>query len=101
MNGPSPCNVGKSSAWITPATRESCTPVHCAVRGISFGVSVGLSTLSITWMTPLLVETSASVTVASLTMTPPLTVKERGCPLAASADIHSVTAAEGTFPATT
>ena len=52
-------------------------------------------------MTPLLVPTSASVTVAPLTMTPPLTVNERGCPFTASADIHSVTAEEGTFPATT
>ena len=101
MKGPSPCKVSSNSAWMTPETSEACSPVHCAVRGISFGVSVGVSTLSMTWMTPLLVATSASVTFAPLTMTPSFTVNESGCPLTASALMHSVTAVEGTLPATT
>jgi len=68
---------------------------------MSFGVSEGVSTLSITCMTPLLVFTSAKVTVASLTITPPSTVNDNGCPFTASADKHSVTAEEGTTPGTT
>ena len=52
-------------------------------------------------MTPLLVETSGSVTVASLTMTPPSTVNDNGCPFTAVADKHSVTALAGTSPETT
>ena len=63
---------------------------------------VGVSTLSITWMIPLLVGTSVAVTVASLTITPSApTVKERGFPLTAVADKHSVTLAAGTSPAST
>ena len=68
---------------------------------MSFGVAVGNSTLSITWIIPLLVFTSAIVTFASLTITPPSTVKESGFPLTESADIHSVTAEAGTAPDTT
>ena len=34
-----------------------------------FGVDVGVSTLSITWITPLLVVTSAETTLASFTIT--------------------------------
>ena len=75
--------------------------VHCAVLGILFGVDVGVRTLSMTWITPLLVPTSASVTDASLTMTPSPTVKEIGFPLIVVADIHSVTALDGTSPMTT
>ena len=101
MNGPVPCNVSSSSAWITPATSELWNPVHCAVRGISLGVSEGVNTLSITWMIPLLVMTSGRVTLAPFTMTPPLTVNERGCPLTALAVMHSVTFAAGTSPLTT
>ena len=102
VNGPEPCNVSNNSAWTTAETRVSCIPVHCAVRGISFGVSVGLRTLSMTWIIPLLVETSVAVTLASLTITPLTpTVKESGFPLAAVADRHSVTFAAGTSPAIT
>ena len=86
---------------MTPATNESCMPVHCAVRGMLFGVAVGVSTLSITWMTPLLVLTSARVTVASLTITPSPTVKAIGLPLTVFAVRHSVTADDGTLPAMT
>jgi len=68
---------------------------------MSFGVAVGNSTLSITWITPLLVFTSASVTLASFTITPEPTVNDSGLPLTVSADIHSVTAVEGTAPETT
>ena len=86
---------------MTAATSESCMPVHCAVRGMSFGVSVGDSTLSMMWMIPLLVATSVAVTVAPLTMTEDPTVNESGFPLTAVADIQSVTLAAGTSPATT
>ena len=75
--------------------------VHCAVRGMSFGVDVGVSTLSITWITPLLVLTSAKVTLALFTMTPSPTVNAIGFPLTVLAVKHSVTAEDGTFPATT
>ena len=52
----------------------------------------GISTLSITWMTPFDAITSAVVTFASLTMTAPsVTVKERSSPLRACAVIPSVT----------
>ena len=52
-------------------------------------------------MTPLLVPTSAEVTVASFTITPFPTVKESVCPFTAVAVIHSVTAVDGTSPDTT
>ena len=69
---------------------------------MSFGVSVGLNTLSMTWMIPLLVGTSVAVTLASLTITPLTpTVKESGFPLTAVADRHSVTFSAGTSPAIT
>ena len=68
---------------------------------MSFGASDGINTLSMTWMIPLLVITSGIVTLASLTMTPPSTVKASGWPLTASADMHSLTFAAGTSPATT
>ena len=68
---------------------------------MSFGVSEGVKTLSITCITPLLVATSAIVTLASFTITPLPTVKESGCPLTASAARHSVTAEEGISPETT
>ncbi len=44
---------------------------------MSFGVSVGDKTLSITWIIPLLVPTSAKVTFAPLTITPLPTVNDR------------------------
>ena len=79
VNGPSPCRVVNSSAWITAATSELCSPVHCAVRGISLGVSVGINTLSITCISPLLEMTSVIITLASFTITPDSpTVKDRG-----------------------
>ncbi len=86
---------------MTAATSESWIPVHCAVRGISFGVSVGINTLSITWMTPLLVATSGSVTVAPLTVTVSPTPNESVFPLTAVAVLHSSTAEEGTSLPTT
>ena len=86
---------------MTAATSEVWMPVHCAVRGRSFGVSDGDNTLSITWMIPLLVFTSAIVTFAPFTITPVPTVKARGCPFTASALMHSVTAEAGTAPGTT
>ena len=54
-----------------------------------------------TWMMPLLEMTSAMMTFASFTITPSLTVKDRGCPFAASAFIQSETSAAGTFALTT
>ena len=54
-----------------------------------------------TWITPLDAGTSARTTVASLTMTESPTVKERSSPLTAAATNPSVTAEEGTSPATT
>ena len=54
-----------------------------------------------TWITPLLVLTSARVTFAPLTITPLPTVKDRDWPLTAVTDKHSVTALDGTSPETT
>ena len=68
---------------------------------MSFGVSVGVNTLSMTWMTPLLVATSGRVTVAPLTVTASPTPKERVSPLTAVAVPHSATSEDGTFPDTT
>ena len=76
-------------------------PVHCAVRGISFGVVVGVKTVSMTWITPLLVATSANVTVAPFTVTVSPAPNESVAPLAAVAVPHSSTAEDGTFPGTT
>ena len=62
----------------------------------------GMSTLSMTWMTPLDAVTSAVVTFASLTMTSPfVTVKERSSPLSACAVIPSVTSEAVTEAKTT
>ena len=75
--------------------------MHCAVRGRSLGVSVGMSTLSMTWMMPLLVMTSVAVTVAPFTMTVAPTSNERAWPLTVCALMQSVTSAAGTEAATT
>ena len=48
VKGPSPCNVASNSACTIPETNELCTPVHSAVLGMSFGVAVGINTLSMT-----------------------------------------------------
>ncbi len=82
-------------------TSELCTPLHSAVLGMSFGVSVGIRTLSMTWITPLLVPTSARVTFASFTITPEPRLKDRICPFTAGAVIQSDSAVDGTFPDTT
>ena len=74
------------------------SPSASVTSGSSAG---GISTLSMTWITPLDAGTSASTTVASLTMTESPTVKERSSPLTAAATSPSVTAEEGTSPATT
>ena len=52
-------------------------------------------------ITPLLVLTSAEVTVASLTITLLPTANDSGCPLRASVVMQSESAVDGTFPATT
>ena len=49
-----------------------------AVVGMFFGVLVGVRTLSITWMIPLLAGTSVAVMVAPLTEAVAPTLKERG-----------------------
>ena len=102
VNGPSPSRVGSNSAWITAATSELWTPVQAAVLGTSVGVEVGVRTLSITWIIPLLVATSGVTTVASLTITlPTATVNDNGKSLTAVADIQSVRALDATAPGTT
>ena len=64
-------------------------------------MSVGDNTLSMTCITPLLVATSAIVTVASFTITDAPTLKDRVWPFAAVASIQSVTAEDGTSEGTT
>ena len=75
--------------------------MHCAVETISLGESVGVRTLSITWITPLLVATSAIVTVASFTITDCPTLNASGCPFAAVALPQFTTAEDGTSEDTT
>ena len=75
--------------------------VDCATEGMSPRSAGGMSTLSITWMTPFDAGTSASTTLASLTMTPSATVNERSSSLTAVAVMPSVTADAGTEPETT
>ena len=59
----------------------------------------GMRTLSITWMTPLLAGTSASVTVASPIMTvPSATVKVASSPFSMVTVKPSVTAEDCTDP---
>ena len=86
---------------MTAATSESWIPVHWAVRGMSFGVAVGIKTLSMTWMIPLLVGTSVAVTLAPLTITLSPTVNDNGFPLIVVAERQSVTADAGTSPSRT
>ena len=75
------------------------SPSASVTSGSSAG---GISTLSMTWITPLDAITSAEVTFASLTATTPLvTVKDRSSPLSASAVIPSVTSEAVTSPLTT
>ena len=60
----------------------------------------GMSTLSITWMTPLDAATSGVVTVASPIFTiPSATVNDALSPFTITADIPSVTSDAVTFPA--
>ena len=74
-------------------------PVVWAVAGISTG---GVSTLSITWIKPLLVTTSVMVTLAPPSETPLASaVIFILSPLAISASIPSVIALAGTSDATT
>lgn len=55
-----------------------------------------------TWITPLLALISVAVTLASLTMTPPLSALMVTClPLTVAADVNFTTCAAVTFPATT
>ena len=102
VNGPSPWRVASSSAWITAATSESCTPVPEATVGMSATSPGGISTLSMAWMIPLDAIRSDCVTVASLTITVPLeSVKPSESPLYASTVIPSVISSEATAPRTT
>ena len=101
MNGPSPCSVLTKSALTRAATNDSCTPVDIATAAISTRSAGGISTLSMTWITPLVVITSARITLASLTITPSPTEKLRSSPLTAAAVIPSVTADDSTLPETT
>ena len=68
---------------------------------MSLGASDGVRTVSITWMSPLLVATSAIVTVASLTITESPTVKANVWPFAAVVVIQLLSAVDGTSPNTT
>ena len=63
---------------------------------MSSGVAVGIRTLSMTWMIPLLFGTSVAVTFAPLTVTPSPTANDSGLPLTVVAERQSVTAEAGT-----
>ena len=94
MNGPSPCTVVTKSAFTRAATNESCTPVDIATAAISTKSAGGISTLSITWITPFDATTSAVVTVASPIITvPSATVNDASSPLAIATVSPSVTSA--------
>ena len=65
----------------------------------STGSAGGMSTASITWMTPLLASTSAVVTFAPSIMTPASeTVKDASSPFNIVTVIPSVTLVEATAP---
>ena len=99
MNGPSPCTVLTKSAFTRAATNESCTPVDIATAAISTRSAGGISTLSMTWITPFDAGTSANTTVASPTITvPSVTVNDASSPLTIATVNPSVTSAALTAP---
>ena len=101
VNGPSPCKVATNDACVKAETRVLWSPVDAAVAAISTGPCGGINTLSMTWIMPLLVATSAPVTVASLTFTPLVKSKVKSSPFSAVAVMPLVRAEEGTLPLTT
>ena len=99
MNGPSPWRVVTKSALVRAATNAVWIPVPSATVGMSTRSTGGISTLSITWITPLLAGTSASVTVASPTITASaVTVNDASSPLTIVTVNPSVTSAALTAP---
>ena len=73
--------------------------MDAAIVGMSDGSAGGMSTLSITWMTPLEARTSAVVTVASPILTvPSATVKVASSPFSMVTVRPSVTADDWTDP---
>ena len=99
MKGPSPCTVLTRSAFARAATNESCTPVDIATAAISTRSAGGISTLSMTWITPFDAGTSANTTVASPIITvPSVTVNEASSSLTIVTVNPSVTSAALTAP---
>ena len=78
VKGPSPPSVSANSACTNAASSEVWTFVHPAVVAMLFGVSVGVSTVSMTWITPLLAIASVAVTTALFTMTVSDTLNDSG-----------------------
>ena len=102
VKGPSACNADTKSAAVKAATKEVWIPVDVAVAGISTKSAGGISTVSITWITPLDAGTSAKATVAPDTVTASAeTVKDNASPFNAVAVIPSVRSVDKTCPDTT
>ena len=115
VNGPSPCNVSTRPAASSAATNvvnlpsltASSTMSGCATGSGSVVSSIavsgcGISTVSITWMTPLDASMSAISTVASpIETVPPSTEIARLSPCTVSAESSVTTCSELTAPATT
>ena len=103
VNGPSACRAVTRSALARAATREVWIPVPVATVGMSpgaTGATGGMSTASITWMTPLLDWTSAVVTLAPSIETAPSepTANTASAPLNMVTTMPSATSAEATAP---
>ena len=99
VNGPSPCKVDTKLALDSAATKAVCTPVPSATVGMSNRSAGGISTASITWMTPLDDATSAVVTVAPPIITASsVTVNDASSPLTIVTVKPSVTSAAFTAP---
>jgi len=91
VKGPSLESVPAKSAAVTAATRVSNDPLptatsiivpksHSSGAGAASGVG-GMSTASITWMTPLQAGTSGMITLESLTFTPSSRLISTSAPL--------------------
>ena len=100
--------VSTSSAAVTAATRVPNTPAETAVSTMSMvgavgaGVTGGMITESMTWMTPLVQSMSAEITVAPSTMIMlPSTVMAISAPLTVATMAPSVASSDMILPGTT
>ena len=106
VNGPLPCSVPTSPAFLSSEASVLNDPAATAVWTIVLGAvavaSCGISTESITWMTPFVASTSGVVTCAASTKTDPFaTLIASDLPSAVLAEVSFATSAAVTRPGTT